>query len=163
MVDGSRQYLWNYVLSFSAYILADTIWVVVKPRCVASPTTIVVHHVVVQVGLITLLYMEPSLARLCGCGGMIEVNTFFLIARRNFRDSKIISFFFWLSWIPVRCIMGPFLSGSILFALRKQMPLEEYVSATIMLLITLALNILNFKWTYDLFKKQNTGKLDKGL
>lgn len=154
---GSIEYLWVYVMVMSVYIFVDTIWVLVIPKCVASPITISLHHVVVLVGLVTLLYLEATVARRCGCGGLIEINTFFLIARRNFRDVTVLNVIFYITWIPIRCIMGPWLSYTLLQDILNfddSLYSHQFIALVVMSIILLFLNLLNGQWTYDLFKKK---------
>lgn len=63
------------------YFLMDTMWVLVVPKCVRSPGTIVVHHMACLVYLY-LVYIRPEFFWFMGACLTVEVNTWFLIARR---------------------------------------------------------------------------------
>merc|ERR1719330_579433 len=65
------------------YFVVDLLFVVMLPHCVRSPQVIIGHHTA------TLLYImvpktQPKFAWLMGCCMTVEVNTWFLIARRTF-------------------------------------------------------------------------------
>jgi len=99
----------------------------------------------------------------------VEINTWFLIARRVFNKQgfspwviglppvfsirvKLISIFFYLTWISIRCILYPYMLIEVAQAW------QDY-SVTVgtklnVLAIALPLQVvfclLNIKWTYDL-------------
>jgi len=97
--------LYVFVAVFSVYIFLDLVWVVVLPRCVASPTTIIIHHIFTALGLLAMLIMDFDFCILGASGGFIEVNTFFLILRRNIRNRPLINLFFFTSWIVIRLFL----------------------------------------------------------
>lgn len=154
--------------TFTFYIVVDSLWVLFKPKCVASPNTILIHHVVVLLLLFSLFSLgeDREIVKLMASGGLIEINTWFLIAKRNFRESLALKFFFYCSWILVRCILGPYLL--YFSATRIDFFNGAYYRRVLYFILfagTFCLNILNCKWTFDLvYKKAKDGNgSDKGL
>jgi hypothetical protein len=146
-----------YLIIFSIYVIIDGLWIFFIPNSVASPNTILVHHIVTLIGIILNLIMGLDYAILGAFGGLVEVNTFFLIARRNWKSSILLNFMFFLSWIVIRNIIGPwvlYVSIQILLQKYKSMKTYKIIIGIILTLIALFLNLLNVKWTWDLFKKQ---------
>lgn len=187
-VKGSVQadtWYWVQFWVFLAYIIFDTVFIAVIPRCVASPTTIILHHLVCVVGWsLPALYIASGTGmpdsmkygRFVAYGALVEFNTFFLIFRRNFRNVYAATFLFRGSWLCLRLLMYPYKSIEYL--------LEYYydyigangqgdvpILATVILVLMLALDYLNFKWTYDLVSKElkkihngeEKGEISKGL
>ena len=159
-----------YTTVFIFYILADSIWVSLKPMSVASPMTILIHHAAALAGLVSVLNMESDYIIVGAAAGLLEINTFFLLARRNFRDSSIINILFFTSWIVIRLLLGPWLLYKTISLFLKHFELfwNEPIlllQATIIVIVTGGLNALNFKWSYDLVAKQFLRKegLSKGL
>jgi hypothetical protein len=113
----------------------------------------------------------------------VEVNTWFLIARRvvykrNYTKgiiSSLVTHCFYISWIVIRCIIYP--SVLFMFLHMADVGIRESQSIwhweLLFVPIHFFLCILNLKWTYDLFspiitrwiKQEETGdtKLSSGL
>jgi hypothetical protein len=76
--DPSHFYRFTFVSIL--YVFLDLAFVILLPKCVRSPSTIIIHHVV------TLWYMTTSLNRsmhwAMGACLSVEINTWFLILRR---------------------------------------------------------------------------------
>jgi len=92
----------------------------------------------------------------------VEVNTWFLIARRvvykrnlsGTTCASVITFCFYLSWIIIRCIIYPgilvtFLSMAVVGIAETQSIMHWEL---LFLPIHFFLCVLNLKWTYDLFQ-----------
>jgi len=159
-----------YTKVFIFYILTDSIWVFLIPRSVASPATILIHHAAALAGLVSVLSMSSDYIIIGAAAGLLEINTFFLLARRNFRSSSIINILFFSSWVVIRLLLGPWLLYKTisLFLTHFELFMNEPIlllQASIIVIVTLGLNILNFKWSYDLVAKQIIRKegLSKGL
>jgi hypothetical protein len=150
------------------YFVIDLTWMFVEPSCVKSPMTIIQHHIAtILYILIPYLYAEYQWCM--GACMSVEINTWFLIARRVFNKQgfppwviglptglsiriKLISIFFYVTWISIRVILYPYLmyafyvmwtdtcakDGSIFNALLIVQPLH------------LCFVLLNLKWTHDL-------------
>ncbi|GKY91112.1 hypothetical protein MPSEU_000084000 [Mayamaea pseudoterrestris] len=149
------------------YFLVDLIWIVRVPTCVKSPLTIVQHHIC------TLLYLYIPYAvkeyRWCmGACMIVEINTWFLIARRVFNQQgfepwvidlsflsiriKLISILFYLTWVPIRVGLYPYLLIPF-YQLWLEYSLKVHSKFNLVLFclpLHSAFCLLNLKWTYDL-------------
>lgn len=94
---------------FTWYIVADFTWVLIEPNAVPSlPNVILLHHFVTFV-LLCFPLRYPHLARYTCWDGICEINTFFLIARRQWKSlRKPFSFLYWLTFIPMRILLYPY-------------------------------------------------------
>ena len=93
---------------FLLYVLIDFVWLVVQPEAVPSlPNVILLHHVVTVVLLyFPLRYNELGIYTCID--GLCEINTFFLIARRQWpRLKDLMDLLYWLTFIPSRTICYP--------------------------------------------------------
>ena len=146
---------------FFIYMMVDSFWVWTVPESVASASTILIHHVVVSaVWLIPFYLRNASLVRYSSYGPLVEINTFFLIARRNFKDSVLLQFMFFASWIVLRVLFYPYILIHFVAFIaidNEHMNVAReplYVVTAIAILGTmLLLNTMNAKWSYDLFRK----------
>lgn len=150
-----------------SYFVIDLLWILLIPKCVKSPSTIIQHHLVTLVYIMVPFY-TPEIRWCMGACMSVEINTWFLIARRVFNKAgfppwiidlsfvsirvKLISICFYITWIGIRCIIYPLMMGYIV---RRWLTQSEKLGTFINLdLIPPVLHssfcILNFKWTYDL-------------
>lgn len=152
----------------AAYFVIDMLWILMLPICVKSPSVILQHHVAVLVYI--LIPFHHHAVRYCmGACMTVEINTWFLIARRVFNKQgfppwtvfnsswlsirvKVISIFFYLTWISIRCLLYPLLlvpfyrhwrhwslhTGTWCNVLLPSVPLHA------------AFCLLNLKWSYEL-------------
>lgn len=171
-----------------AYFLIDLAWVAVIPKSVKSPATIVQHHIA-TLAYLYIPYRFESFQFLFGVDMMVEVNTWFLIARRATNKNglppwklelphlfsvkvKLISIFFYLTWIIIRCVLYPYVLA-IFYSLLKTKSLtpHEEVALTIAAFLQAIFCFLNATWTIDLIKskikqhrsKQKTPVVSTGL
>ena len=153
----------------AAYFIFDLLWIVALPICVKSPSVIIQHHIAVLI-YILIPYLHPNVRYCMGACMTVEINTWFLIARRVFNKQgfppwtlielnswlsirvKVISIFFYLTWICIRCILYPVLlipfyqhwyaytkvTGTPFNILLPSIPLHG------------AFCLLNLKWSYEL-------------
>jgi hypothetical protein len=161
---------WFNSLYFYAqsYFVVDLLWIILVPQCVRSPTTIIQHHIA------TILYMlipwfYPEYRFVMGALLFVEINTWFLIARRVFNKQgfppwiidlppfvsiriKLISVFFYLTWIVIRCIIYPYVLLELVgvYDERSRRLNTRFNVCLISLSLQACFVILNFKWTYDL-------------
>jgi hypothetical protein len=70
-LSDNDEYFHVYNWTFLAYILLDAIWVLAVP-CVASPTTILMHHVVTSFGLIRIATADSEGARFASLGALVS-------------------------------------------------------------------------------------------
>jgi hypothetical protein len=153
----------------AAYFIFDLLWIVALPICVKSPSVIIQHHIAVLI-YILIPYLHPNVRYCMGACMTVEINTWFLIARRVFNKQgfppwtlielnswlsirvKVISIFFYLTWICIRCLLYPILlipfyqhwyaytkiTGTAFNILLPSIPLHG------------AFCLLNLKWSYEL-------------
>ena len=152
----------------AAYFITDLLWMLVAPHCVRSPMVIVQHHIATLL-YICIPYQVPAVHWVMGACMSVEVNTWLLIARRVFNKQgfppwtiidmsflsiriKLISIFFYITWISIRCILYPYLLFPIwdLYKVHSQ----QVGSSWNLLLVCFPLHAvfcaLNLKWSYDL-------------
>jgi TLC domain len=150
----------TFILLFYAflfYMVIDTVWVLVQPKSVGSPVTIVVHHVVCLLGWLLPYFYARKLFRWTSAGLLVELNTFLLIARRVWGRPLFMEVLFYTSWVGFRIIMYPYVLYLFVFEYLEFTAKEatgNYINtALLILVIIILLNMLNFKWSYDLFKR----------
>ena len=145
----------RYFLSFwwvtFAYFAVDATLIALFPRCVRSPRVILQHHSVTLAYILVPL-IKRQYAWLMGTCLLVEVNTWFLIARRHF---KIFNFAFYFTWVLIRLLIYPLLFFVIFFTYRDH---SHQVGTRFNLLFFAPLFqsvfiVLNFKWTIDLLRK----------
>jgi len=150
------------------YFLVDLTWMFIKPSCVKSPMTIIQHHIA-TILYILIPYFNPDLQWCMGACMSVEINTWFLIARRVFNKQgfppwviglptglsiriKLISILFYITWISIRVILYPYLMYA--FWLMWTVHSAKSGSRLNPLLIVQPLHfcfcLLNLKWTHDL-------------
>lgn len=152
------------------YFLVDMIWLILWPRSVSSPNVILIHHLLSSLGWLIPLYV-PVLGKWVASCFLVEINTFFLIARRNLPEShpflsSLIHSCFHLSWILLRLVLYPaivyYFSFEVLNEFHLQRTLFNFYSFGWILVFSLT--CLNLKWSYDLYFHQVTKKkLTEGL
>ena len=153
----------------AAYFIIDLLWIIILPICVKSPSTIIQHHLAVLL-YIMIPYLHPNFRFCMGACMTVEINTWFLIARRVFNKQgfppwtlielnswlsirvKVISIFFYLTWISIRCILYP----ALMIPFCKFWRDHTKHTGTVFHLITAAcllhaaFCLLNLKWSYEL-------------
>ena len=153
-----------YTLTFLGYIILDTIWIICVPKCVASFKAILIHHIIVSIALY-LVYLNIEFALISCHGVLIEVNTFFLIAKRIWKY-KVLNYLFYITWIIFRlgsitylfCSLGLKLKNDTfnsIYPINSIEFLKEIYAIGILVILTIILNVLNIKWTITLFSKAN--------
>mmetsp|Transcript_64260 Transcript_64260/g.147960 ORF Transcript_64260/g.147960 Transcript_64260/m.147960 type:complete len:279 (+) Transcript_64260:49-885(+) len=165
---------WFSVLT---YFVGDLLWVILIPDSVKSPPVIIVHHISGILYLSVFWYYD-SVWHMMALGMTVEINTWFLIARRYWRRSSVLfSVCFYISWAINR--VGVFTVG---FVISLTYYLEEAFhhldsnkdgAVTRMELIRLEnwfclmllapifqgiFTLLNWKWTVDLIRSKLRGK-----
>lgn len=173
---------WPFWIVTMAYFVVDLIFMIVLPQCVKSPSVIIKHHVA-TIGYLFVPFCKPGKGWLMGACMSVEINTWFLIARRTFnRDGNkmfqpgvplkksllllSVSASFYISWFVIRLIVYPALFIPIL-----QLVYEEtwqkgrYFDITMICPpLQAVLIFLNVKWTIDLVRSKLKGRgVSKGL
>lgn len=156
-----------FFVSTVTYFVVDLLWILVLPRCVKSPSTIVQHHIATLLYLM-VPYVSPEIRWCMGACMSVEINTWFLIARRVFNKAgfppwvidlsfvsirvKIISVCFFVTWIGIRCILYPSMMGFIVDRWWTTSAREgTYINFDLISpVLHTTFCVLNFKWTYDL-------------
>ena len=147
---------------FCIYMVADIVWLTVKPETVASPQTIVVHHVFALMGVL-MGVLEQRWSWWCSLGLLVEINTVFLLLRRRYPGIFVIDASFAITWIGIRNVIYPISTTAFVFeyfeySARRN---HNYINSGGMVLGTmLLLNFLFVKWTLNFIQGQ---KKDKGL
>jgi hypothetical protein len=95
---------------FTWYIVADFAWILVEPTAVPSlPNVILLHHVVTFI-LLCFPLKYNHLALFTCWDGICEINTFFLIARRQWKTlRRPLSFLYWATFFPLRIFLYPYM------------------------------------------------------
>ena len=156
-------YLWAQFSIFTIYLIADSIWVLLRPLSVASPSTIIIHHTLCLIGWIFQHINDPSLSQWTSLGLLAEINAIFLIGRRYWGRTRVIQIFFYSTWIFLRLMMFPFILYRFVFKYinytSSQSQGRFVNTGLLVLLVMVFLNILNMKWSWDLFIRKNTDGL----
>lgn len=174
-----------------AYFIIDLLWIIVVPTSVKSPAVIFQHHIVTMLYILIPFY-RPEVRWCMGACMSVEINTWFLIARRVFNKQgfppwsfdlgfvsirvKLISICFYVTWIAIRDILYPVMMGYILqrwWTESKKVGTYFNIEGIPPVLHALFC-VLNIKWTYDLImskvryyrrkgKRKMVEYVDKGL
>lgn len=164
---GSRTefYYWLNFWVFILYLLLDTLWVYFIPRSVASPDTILIHHVFTMVGWSLPPIFGMHLCYWCSAGLLVEVNTWLLIARRNFRSVAVLGPLFYVTWVLSRLVYYPITGTRFILTYIHDYEQSKSidVGGTIYIVLWLGLNYLNFSWSYNLIFKEKKKEPSKGL
>jgi len=182
------QTLWNgerfYIFWWTSciYFFVDLLWMLVVPDCVRSPGVIIKHHVV-TLAYILIPYNLRRVDWMMGACMLVEVNTWFLIARRSFnkRGDKpfqtgvslaksvrllTVSVCFYVTWFVIRLGIYPYLFVVItrdffLYSAEIGTYMNLLLPAPLMQCVFIFLNI---KWTIDLIRSKLKGSgRSKGL
>ncbi len=181
------EYFDMFFWSTVAYFLSDLLWVSVVPQCVKSPSTIIQHHLAVLLYVI-IPYKLPKLRFLMGVCMSVELNTWFLIARRVFNKQgfspwtldipyflsvriKLISICFYITWIAIRNIVYPYVLYLLAFPLlASKNYMNEKNAIRIAIFLQAVFCILNAQWSLQLFnsklrqwRKNGETKIESGL
>jgi len=168
--DWFEYFFWTTL----AYFAVDLIWVWWIPTCVKSPGTIIKHHVATLLYII-IPYQDASLQWCMGACMSVEINTWFLIARRILNKQgytpwilqlpgspwlsirvKFLSIAFYVTWVSIRCILYPYMWYS--FGQNYLQRCQELGSPLNVWAIVLPIHsifcLLNLKWSYDLLQSK---------
>mmetsp|Transcript_11009 Transcript_11009/g.19953 ORF Transcript_11009/g.19953 Transcript_11009/m.19953 type:complete len:361 (-) Transcript_11009:96-1178(-) len=159
-----------------SYFIADLAFVIFLPQCVKSPGVIIKHHVA-TLAYICVPKLRPQYGWLMGACMIVEVNTWFLIARRSFNKNGdkmfqigvslakslrllLVSSCFYVSWFVIRLGFYPYLLVVIwrewsLYSISVGSPLNIL---TVTPVIQCILIFMNAKWTIDLIRSKLKGR-----
>lgn len=166
----------------ASYFVTDFVWVLIVPNCVKSPMVIIQHHIVTMLYLLIPLYRPQN--RWCmGACMSVEINTWFLIARRVFNKQgfppwiidlsfvsirlKFISVCFYVTWFSIRVFIYPLMLVWLTKVyLKESKRYGTYINIDLIPpVLQSVFCILNLKWTFDLitskmryFRRRNARK-----
>ncbi len=116
---------WRITVAFTVYILADLAWILIVPESLPRfPLIITVHHLI-TLALLSHPLRYPVDAHFTCLDGLVEMSTFFMIARRHCsgRLSAAMNALYWLTTIALRFVLQPYLLY-LFFVLAKPYPLH---------------------------------------
>lgn len=149
------------------YFVTDFFWVLIVPNCVKSPMVIIQHHVVTMLYLL-IPYFRPQSRWCMGACMSVEINTWFLIARRVFNKQgfppwiidlsfvsirlKLISVCFYITWFSIRVFLYPMMLVYLIEVYSKESKRQRtYMNIDLIPPVLQSIFcILNLKWTFDL-------------
>ena len=139
---------------FTIYMIVDLIWLLLKPKSVGSPGSIMFHHVISVLGWSTV-YFQPRLTLIARLSLLVECNTWLNILKRYYKTDFIYKCFY-VTWFLFRVILYPvltyFLYNEMIFY--YSIYGTFFCSSSIGFLVGFLLCILNYKWTYDLIVRK---------
>ncbi len=99
---------YSVTIFLSTYILADLLWIWLQPTCLPSlPKVIMAHHAVTLV-LLSFPLRFPEFGVYTCLDALAEVNTYFLIARRQYKQwAGVCDVLYWVTFIPFRLVLYP--------------------------------------------------------
>lgn len=99
---------WAVTIFLTTYIVADLVWIAIEPTCLPSlPKVIMAHHVVTLV-LLSFPLRYPEFGLYTCLDGLAEVNTYFLIARRQYKQwATVCDVLYWATFVPFRIVLYP--------------------------------------------------------
>jgi hypothetical protein len=166
--DVSWTYLW---WCFTIYIYVDTMWVMLYPESVGSPITIIIHHVICSIGWM-IIFAWPGWEWYIASGLIVEINTWFLIAKRQprFKQWKIFFFLDDVTWVISRLIFFPintynFIHGWLWLAQQyPEQPLGGYWNSGLFTMTACCVVMSqNLIWSYQKFANRKYSGKEKGL
>ena len=166
------------------YFLADLLWVLSIPQCVKSPGVIIQHHIATLLYLIIPYKYPAETGWIMGACLCVEINTWLLIARRVFNKQgfgpwvinfscfhlriKLISILFYITWFVIRCYIYPnimVILCKLWWKCFKETGHVIYQKYSFSIVLHSVFCVLNFKWTFDLFRSKwralRSGKVEK--
>lgn len=164
------------------YFVADALFLLLVPQCVKSPRMIMCHHIGTIV-YICVPKLRPEYGWLMGACMIVEVNTWFLVARRYFNKNGskaftrgvpltescrllLVSSCFYVTWFAIRLFFYPYLFYVIVGEwLKYSWRVGRYINVIAPTPVIQAVLIyLNVKWSIDLLRSKLKGRgTAKGL
>ena len=143
---------------FLFYIVADSFWIIFKPKCVGSPRTILIHHIVTTCGWY-VQSMDKDLAYFSALALMVEANTWLKITKRYTEAYETLNYIFdiifYITWFLLRVTMYPYLVYATgIYTIERSYSCGTIFNVALPTCITAVLLMcMNMKWTYDLFMR----------
>lgn len=155
---ANRANFFTLWISGEVYFVLDTIWLIIWPTSVASPFVIICHHILSAIGWYLPTLIPPIAPWVTACF-LVEVNTFFLIAKRYFHSNQslrpLLTICFHITWILFRVVMYP----ALVYFFTSVVLLQAKIHGTYAnlysfgMVLVLFLTGLNMKWTLELYFK----------
>lgn len=153
------------IKSTLGYLLLDTAWILMQPKCVPSgPSVLIVHHIATIV-FISIPLLEPRYIWHGALVLLVEVNTLCLVARRRLPRRSwlhgLANAVFYSTWVVMRLFVFPLLV--YLFYMEYVTYTHEQAAGNWVNIVLLGpvlqtlLTLLGFKWTFDMLMKQLRG------
>ncbi|KAK9826081.1 hypothetical protein WJX81_000287 [Elliptochloris bilobata] len=93
---------------FLMYIVADAVWIWMEPDALPSLQPVILGHHVVTFMLLLFPLRHPAFANFTCWDGITELNTFFLIARRQWHSQRnLMHWLYWATFVPMRLVLYP--------------------------------------------------------
>ena len=155
----NHSFYWNaQTVTLCTYIFADTIYIILNPKCVSAFKTIIMHHCIVFFGWLFVPQQTVQFRPIATCLLSVEINTVFMIARKfkpfqqHTRLVTLMKCGFYVTWIPLRLIIFPYCCYlgyyEVLNFIEHHGTYINIASAGWLLL--LIITFLNVKWSLDL-------------
>ena len=148
----SYSVLWTYTWW---YFVVDSAWIIMYPESVASPRSIIIHHIVCVLGW-HLVLAWPRWEVYVTSGLEVELNTWLLIAKRQFRGQRILSILENVTWPITRLVAFPIVGWNawmVYLHMVKHypnMPLGGYINTGLHGAVSVSVVVVqNFYWTYN--------------
>lgn len=157
-----------FMIFFLGYLLIDFTWILLVPSSVSSPNIILLHHIVTVLGIILIPYLDKNTQYIILLGSLVETNTLVRIIRKFYRENLFLNILFYSTWFLIRCVLGPILLFYIINNICDNYNKKNilFYQNILLLCVGLILNILNIKWTFELYNggwKKLLDKNSKGL
>ena len=154
----------TYMTLFIFYLIIDITWVILDPNSVkASPVSIIIHHILALI-ISPIPFLIPLYRSYFAVSSLSEINTFFLILRRNTvkhsLSYNLCHYLFLISWVIFRIIAFPVITYFLICEyINYSSKINFFCNVRILppLLIG-ALTLMSFCWTYDMIAKLNKEK-----
>jgi hypothetical protein len=157
--ESDRFYSDLLLLTFTAYLIIDLIWVILIPKCVASsPTAIIVHHVACLV-MLGIPWTLPQFSWHMAANLLVEANTLCLTIRRNVTIGSIVhrvsDGLFYLTWVVLRLIFFPAMVVFFYYEYhRYSSTVGSFVNIMVLApLLEAFITAMSVKWTLDMVLK----------
>ena len=154
----------TYMTLFIFYLIIDITWVILDPNSVkASPVSIIIHHILALI-ISPIPFLIPLYRSYFAVSSLSEINTFFLILRRNTvkhsLSYNLCHYLFLISWIIFRIIAFPVITYFLICEYTNySSEINNFCNVRILPpLLTGALTLMSFCWTYDMIAKLNKEK-----
>lgn len=94
------------MLAFAAYLIIDSFWIILVPKCVqANPTVLIIHHVGC-LSFMILAFLDKKWSWHAMVILLAEINTLFLTLRRNVKMGTylftVTNILFYITWFLIR-------------------------------------------------------------